>query len=81
MAIAAICILVMFSVALEAARTLSAQLQTTSISVDETSQMLQQHIEAVGGRKLSTATTVLFICWVLGIADSFRIGSLSQPRE
>ncbi len=81
MASAVICMLVMFSVVLEAARTLSSQLQATHIAEDVTSQMVQQHIEAVGGRKLNVASTVLLVCWILGIVDAFRIGALPQARE
>ncbi|MDH3449673.1 MAG: hypothetical protein OEO18_16125 [Gammaproteobacteria bacterium] len=73
-----LCLWVLLSHVLEKAGEISLKIQSGEIPLDMTRIVEEISNPAVGGGTQLTdiATYVLVICWLVGIADSYRIGRL-----
>ena len=78
-----LCLWVLLSTALERAAEISLKIQSGEIPLDMTRIVEEISNPAVGGGTQLTdiATYALVICWLVGIADAYRIGRLRDRGD
>ena len=78
-----VCIYVYLSTALEIAQELSLKIQTGEIPLDVAiiTEAISTQIAASDTGYVGISTYVLAACWLLGIADSYRLGRLRDKAE
>jgi hypothetical protein len=81
--VSVVCIYIFLSTALEIAQELSLKIQTGEIPLDVAmmTQAIATQIAAADTGYVDISTYVLAACWLLGIADSYRVGRLQDKSE
>jgi len=74
---------VLISNAIERAQSIVAKIQSGEISPDVASitQLVSQSSVGADTQLLNAATAILFVVWIFGIVDSYRIGRKMQDKE
>jgi len=78
-----VCIYLLLSTAMEAAQAISLQIQSGEIPLDigRIQQAISEQTAARGSITTRAATWLLVICWLVGIADSFRLGRKQEQAR
>ena len=75
-AVSAICLFILISKATEQAMVVLDKIEADGGAVDPSriSELVSQASTPAASQMLTIATTVLIVCWVIGVVDSYRLG-------
>ncbi len=81
--ISLVCIYLLLSTAMEAAQVISLKIQGGEIPLDvmRIREEIYKQTAASGSTTTEVATWLLVICWLAGIADSFRLGRKQEQAR
>ena len=81
--ISLVCVYLLISTAMEAAQVLSLKIQSGEIPLDiaRIRAEIYKQSAASGSATTEIATWLLVICWLVGIADSFRLGRKQEQAR
>lgn len=74
--VAMVCLYFILNTAVDIAQQISIKIQSGEVPLDvaNISEMVSQDLAGSDGQGINMAALLLVICWVVGIADSVRIG-------
>ena len=78
-----LCLYSLISTVLQISQNLSAKIQSGEIPYDvaKITELASEQLSGGDDRLISISTFVIIICWIVGIADSFRVGRLQDKNE
>ncbi|MCP4471602.1 MAG: hypothetical protein GY815_13130 [Gammaproteobacteria bacterium] len=81
--ISLVCIYLLLSTAMEAAQVISLKIQSGEIPLDvmRIREEIYKQTAASGSTTTEVATWLLVACWLVGIADSFRLGRQQEQAR
>ncbi|MCP5162219.1 MAG: hypothetical protein H6999_00720 [Hahellaceae bacterium] len=83
MGVAAICVYILFSASLEVAQQISDGIQRGEIPLDadRISAAIAKQMDGSQSQRIQVSTSVLVVCWLVGIVDAFRVGFLRDKAR
>lgn len=78
-----LCLYSLISTVLQISQNLSAKIQSGEIPYDvaKITELASEQLSGGDDRLISISTFVIIICWIVGIADSFRVGRLQEKKR